>query len=247
MSNELVPMETVVKLDETFTQISNSLKPIEEKLKELKEMSLVWDIQSSKALTEARGVLIKNNTDYTDIANTLVYNKEKLKHLEAIHKTYRDPFNGVLKIILDCFKSCKSNYEKCIEIESGAVTAWNEKIRLENERLQREAEAKAQAEAKKLEEKAAKAKTPEKQAELLQQAQMKQATVVSVNIPIPKISGITQKEVWEVDTIDVKLLPKEWMEPNIKMINDVGAKTEGKITIPGVTWKKVNKTIGARR
>lgn len=62
---------------------------------------------------------------------------------------------------------------------------------------------------------------------------------------MPKISGLSFKKEYQVEVINKKDIPLEYMEPNIKALNKVVNATNGEIKIPG-TKVKPKPTVSIR-
>ena len=109
------------------------------------------------------------------------------------------------------------------------------RIRAEEDRKRREAEEAARL--------AAEAEA-QGETEMAQEAVF-EATMAQASVTVmPKVKGMTMREVYRAVVVDVNALPREYMMPNQAMIDKVVQSTKGALQIPGVRIEKtyINST-----
>lgn len=184
-------------------------------------------------------------------AADLVQIKAKAKALEDQRKAITKPMDEAKAKIMDLFRQpveLLNKAERLIKAEMIRFDQEQEKIRREREeklreqaRIERE---KIEAEARKAAERAAKEaeKGNTQKAEALQEhAMQKQMEAETVQAPIVvreqvKVKGVSMKMRWKAEIIDASLIPREYLVPNEKALNDVAQATKGALSIPGVRF-----------
>lgn len=204
---------------------------------------------AEKSLLYARSLIIKNDNDYLIAAEDVKSDKYLLKKIEDEEKKGTAPLYEVMKTIRSWFKPAKDNIEKSISIKSSAMMKYSQKkeelARIENARLQ----DLANKQAEKLAEQARKALEKGNEAkaqELMAQAQMKQVIVPTVQAEAPKIAGLTTRDNWTFEVIDINLVPRDYLCADDKKIGQVVRATKGSLNIPGVRIYKETKMAGSR-
>lgn len=107
------------------------------------------------------------------------------------------------------------------------------------DKLRREAEAKAIAEKARLEAKAEKAieKGNEAKAEeLLEKAEQVETIVPTVAPVFEKVKGDTTRKTYRAEVTDFKSLPDEYKLPNVQLLNSIARSTKGTMKINGVKF-----------
>lgn len=138
--------------------------------------------------------------------------------------------------------------EKRIKAEMAAYQARRD---AETRSLQMEAEAKARAEAEKaraaLEKKAEKAekKGDEEKALALRDEAAFIAPVPVVVAGPARQEGISYREEWSAEIVDIGAVPREYLLPNMTALNALAKATKGTVKIPGVEFKS-RKVVSAR-
>lgn len=102
-------------------------------------------------------------------------------------------------------------------------------------KLQAELDAKAEAERKRAIAAAEKLKTPELREERIEAANSIAAPVVVAKLP-EKDSATSTRMVWKAQVVDVAQLPRQYMEPNLKMLDGFAKATKGAVQVPGVRF-----------
>ena len=195
-------------------------------------------------LCEKAELIISNQSDYEAASTVLSEVKSRYKELDAQRKEITKPIDAAKKAVMDLFKTPLELLEKADSKIKGLMIGYtNEqerKAREEQARLQRLADAEAAKQKKILDEKIARAEAAGKaeRAELL--AQEKEniapiiAPVVAPQIETPK--GVSYRDNWTAEVIDINLIPREYLVVNMQALNAVAKSTKGTLTIPGVKF-----------
>ena len=202
--------------------------------------------QADLALSEARGLIIKDQEGYDKAGTLLGAIKGRIKSLDALRKSITQPLDVAKKKVMELFAGPLTSYELAEQIVKDAVYHFDneqEKIRKEAEdKLAREAEKKR----KEIEEKAAKARAEGKddKADKLEQ---KAAEVIAPTIAptVIKPSGIQYRDQWTAEVTDFTALPNEYKIANQPMLNKLAIATKGNVPIPGVRFIK-SKIVASR-
>jgi hypothetical protein len=191
---------------------------------------------------------------------TLTAANDFLLAAKGLQKEVNATFDPLIKAANDSHVAALAAKNKFIIPLDKAEKAVKTKITAylcEQDRLRREAEAKArqaewerqraEAEKKRLEEEAmrkaleAEAKGETKEAEQI----IEQAARVEQEIPIvpvvpfvipeqPKVEGLSMREDWDFEIVDVKAIPREYLVPNEVMIRKVVKVMKSQANIPGI-------------
>jgi hypothetical protein len=188
--------------------------------------------------------VVKTSADKQVAFDNLQLIKGEIKRLDADRKAFTDPIrktiNAIIErydLILNPLKAAEVNFKKAIETFDSAEAA---RIAKENERLRVEAEEKARKEQEKLArqaEKAAEKGNAEKAESLRALAQEKAATpVVAPVIQQEKTKGLSYVDTWDAVVVDKKLIPNDYLIPNIPEIEAFAKRTQGSGVLPGVRF-----------
>ena len=196
------------------------------------------------ALCQKAELIISNQGDYEVASTVLSEVKNRYKELDTQRKEITKPIDTAKKAVMELFRSPLELLEKAeSKIKGLMINYTNEqerKAREEQARLQRLADAEAAKQKKILDEKIARAEAAGKaeKAELL--AQEKEniapiiAPVVAPQIETPK--GVSYRDNWTAEVIDINLIPREYLVVNMQALNAVAKSTKGTLTIPGVKF-----------
>jgi hypothetical protein len=196
---------------------------------------------------------ITDQNQYEQAAGLLKIVKGRYKELETQRKEITSPIDEAKKKIMTLFKSPLDLLEKAEskikQLMVNYSTEQERKAEEERKRLQKIADDAAEKERKKLEkkiEKAIESGNEEKVSELQEKKESIESIAVPViSAPVEKPSGISYRDKWYAVVIDDKLIPREYLIPNIDMLNKVAALTKGTLSIPGVQFKS-EKIIASR-
>ena len=189
-------------------------------------------------------ITISNQGDYDSASVILKQVKARYNELDKQRKEITKPLDLAKTSVMGLFKNPLELLEKAelfIKQKMISYTAEQErKAREEQARLQKLADAEAAKQKKILDEKIARAEASgklEKAEELQAQKEMVipiQAPVVMAQINTP--SGVSYRDKWTAQVIDVNLLPREYLIPNLSALDKVAQATKGSIQIPGVKF-----------
>jgi hypothetical protein len=171
----------------------------------------------------------------------------KLAQFEGLEKEAKKPFQDKVKTLGILFKNPIDVLKEARAKVDSYILGWQE--RLEADRRAKEAELKRlqEAEAKKLEAKAAKAKDPEKKAELQAQAEATKLAVPIVATEAVKVEGMNMTDNWAFEVTEAAKVPIEYQMPDEVKIGKVVRATKGTLAIPGVriySYKSVRSSRG---
>lgn len=184
----------------------------------------------------AANYIVTTPEQYADAGEQLMIVKSHQKVVEEERTKITKPMNDGLKAANAFFKKFS---ERLDSIESKFKTALIAYKTAEDQKLradQAREEEKARKEREKLEAQAAKASAAgreERAAELLQRAAAVVAPIVIADAP-SKVTGISMRDAWEYEVIDLSLVPREFMILNEKAVNAWVGSMKGDTKIPGI-------------
>lgn len=206
---------------------------------------------SSTTLTEAKAFKIVAATQFTEAG-------EKLKGIMALKKKIAETFDPHIDRAYKAHKELvaeKKSHEAPLVEAEGHIKRAMLGYQQEQERIRREAEAKAQEEARKQREKleAQAAKAAEKgKTEKAEALQVAAASVVTPIIPptVPKVAGISTRITYRASVENIKALaaavgagtiPEMAVLPNMPFLNNQARAMKETLAYPGV---KVEQETG---
>jgi len=213
-------------------------------------------------------VVIKNQADYEDASTLLRQVKDRYKTLDERRKEITSPMDSAKKVVMDLFRSPLDMLQKAEEYIKTSMIAYkseqDRKAREIQRKIEEEAEKKAATEREKIE--AQERKLREKQEELMRQGKAKEAAkmqekadqkaldatqvevaivpVISAAIETPR--GISYSDKWTAEVIDIALVPRAYLIPNMEALNGIAKATKGSIVIPGIKFNS-EKILSSRR
>ncbi len=198
------------------------------------------EINNSIQRYETAKIIVKDTASKLQAQSVI---KELTKIANNIKAFFKEPKNKAY----DTWKTlCNQEKQYLDKVESLRKQIQDEVLRYEQEeqarlekeraRLQAEAEARAQAEREALLKKAEQAKREETKQAYLAQAQAVQPVIVDVKVESQNADGISYREVWKARVVEVNLLPREYMIPNEKLLDNIAKSTKGSLKIPGVEF-----------
>lgn len=203
-------------------------------------------------VAQAGSILIDSPETYTGAIDFL-------KEVKGAQKRVSDFFAPMKTAAYDAWKAICSREKEVLgplteaesEVKRKALTYQREEERKraeEERRLQAEADEAARKERERLEKKAAKLKTPEKREALLEEAKTIEAPVISIASRAQKVVGVATRKIWRARITDEKAIPREWLVPNEKALNEFAKATKGKMVVPGVEfYAEENLAVGGDR
>jgi hypothetical protein len=196
------------------------------------------------ALCQKAELTISNQGDY-EIASTILSEvKSRYKELDSQRKEITKPIDTAKKAVMDLFKTPLELLEKAESKIKGLMIGYtNEQERKAREgqaRLQKLADQEAAKQKKILDEKIARAEASGK-TEKAEELQMQKETITPIVAPVitPQIEtpkGVSYREQWSAEVIDINLVPREWLIANLPALNKTAQATKGTLTIPGVKF-----------
>jgi len=201
---------------------------------------------------ESTQITISNQEQYEGASEFLKRVKAKIKDLDTLRKSITKPLDTAKQKVMDLFNppiTALKRAESGVKREMIKYDTEQEKIREEHQKkLQQQAEEKARKEREALEARAKKweEKGKEEKAEALREQAEEIEPEAPVVAPIEqKPKGVSYREKWSAEVIDVNQVPREYMIPNQQALDKVAQATKGSITIPGVKFKK-EKILSSR-
>lgn len=196
--------------------------------------------RSLMLLDTVKSIEIYNKPDYESASRFLKDVKGEIKATDEQRKEKARPYKDEIKKIDNLYKAPLVMLKSAKFILIDKLNAYDELV--EAERIKEQAQL--DKERKALEDRADKWKEKQtetgdrKASELLGQAMSVQdkATVSHV-----KVEGSHSYDRWMCEVVDEKLVPREYMMPDMKALNKIAIATKGKVGIAGVRFfsKKV--------
>ena len=186
----------------------------------------------------ATQAVVKTDAEYisakTFRKNTVAY----FKHWEKEEKEATQPILQGLEKVRSWFRPIKAAAKLAKETIDPKISAFE----TERERLRLAEEARLREVARKEEQKLLDAAQKLRDKGKVVQAAAKEEAAASVVTPavipsIPKVEGTYHREEWDIELVDISLIPKEWW--TVPVVDEASIKsrvkaTDGKIEIPGV-------------
>lgn len=198
-------------------------------------------------------ITISNQGDYDSAATILKAVKARYKEIDEQRKEITKPLDVAKKSVMDLFNLPLKALEKAESTIKGLMIGYTEeqqrKAREEQIRLQKLADQEAAKQKKILDEKIARAEASGK-IEKVEELQQQKENVVPIIAPViaPQIDtpkGVSYKDNWYAEIIDTNLIPREYLIPNMNMLNKIASSTKGTLTIAGVQFRS-EKILSSR-
>ena len=193
--------------------------------------------QTEVVLLNARALIVSNLAERERAAVLLKEVKAYTSRLDTLKKTITNPLKLATDNIKNLFMGPLGKLADAEAIIKRGILSFD----AEQERIAREQEAKlrqaAEKEAAKLRERALKAAEKGKEGkaqELEQKAAEVQMMRPTVELPTPKIAGLSSQTIWKFEIADVNAIPREYMMADTVKIGQVARATKGTLQIPGV-------------
>ncbi len=207
----------------------------------LQENQVDHGAESTQMLTYAKAFKIDSPAMYEESGLELGKVKARIKELDAERMEMTRPLDESKKKImekyrpfLDALDKAKSLYEN----EIRRYSAEQERIRREEQRRVDEAARKEQqrlqALAQAKADKAAAQGKAEKAQEIMEN--VRHVPVAIVQTIVPKVAGMSMREVWKFRITDPKLIPREYLLVNETMLGKLATATRGAVPVPGVEF-----------
>ncbi|HRZ15761.1 MAG TPA: hypothetical protein P5110_09665 [Candidatus Omnitrophota bacterium] len=182
-------------------------------------------------------MVVKTAEEYTAAS-------EFKKMLKERQKAVNEAFDPIIKDAHAAWKKAIAQRDTYLQPYVQAENEVNVRIKAylaEEDRKQREAEARVQEmqrkEAEKLQkraEKAAEKGQTEKAEQLQEQAQQVQMVTPVVQSNVPKVEGMVKRKIWKFKIVDKGLIPREYMMPDEVKIGAVVRAMKSGTDIPGI-------------
>jgi len=193
------------------------------------------ETQAVEMLNVATLAVVESDTQYVSAKTFRQAANTALKNADAMEKSATKLILEGLEVVRSWFRPTKAALKEAKETLDRKITKFEldrEKARLAEEARLRE---KARADQAKLDEKAAalEAKGKPVQAAAAREAA---ASVVTpaVASTIPKVAGTHHTDVWDIEIIDEKLIPRDYLMVDEAKIEKMVKAMDGQIEIPGV-------------
>lgn len=201
---------------------------INRKLEELKQ-----GVVNSRALLSAEAIKINSPQEYQQAGDIIRLLKVEAKNLEGKRKELTTPLDIVKKGLMDWFKPLSAKYEAVTkQLTQTAIAYANEQ-----ERIKREAIAKAEAERqkeverlRKLQENAKREETKEKYEDKILEAELAPAPIIEQ----PKVEGVSYRVAIKIEITDPSKVPAHFLIPDEKAIKAFVVATKGNQEVAGV-------------
>jgi hypothetical protein len=189
-------------------------------------------------------ITISNQGDYDSAAIILKQVKARYNELDKQRKEITKPLDEAKKSVMNLFSSPLSLLEKAesyIKSKMIGYTEEQERIAREKQKeLQRLADAETARQKKILDEKIARAEASGK-TEKVETLQQQKEEIIPIVAPVvaPQINkpaGVSYRDKYTPEIIDINLIPREYLIPNMQAIEKIGQATKGSISIPGIKF-----------
>lgn len=200
---------------------------------------------------EAADITIKTQEHYEGAAVTLKAVKAKYKEVEGKRKEITKPLDVARKAVMDLFRKpleLLASAEKAIKKPMIDYDTAQERIRKEKEdRLRIAAEKEEKRKKDALEARAKKAEEAGKLEKAEELREKKEDVVVEAQVLAEpeKPAGVSYKTTWFAVVTDEKLIPREYLVPDMKVLNKLASAWKDTKKIPGVEFKK-DKGLSSR-
>ena len=191
------------------------------------------EVMTSEVLTSAGAIKINSPQDYQQAGDLIKRLKVEAKAIEDKRKELTSPLDLSKKRIMEEFKPLLAKYEGAIkQLTQTAIAYANEQ-----ERIKREAIAKAEAERqkeverlRKLQENSKREETKEKYEDKILEAELAPAPIVEQ----PKVEGVSYRVAIKIEITDPSKVPAHFLIPDEKAIKAFIVATKGNQEVAGV-------------
>lgn len=186
-------------------------------------------------VTLADAYCIDTNDQYELAASDLGRIKTAQKKVEAMRKKITVPMDEAKQAVMDFFRGPAASLDHAERVLKEAMGSFQYAQRRLAREAQEKADAAAEAERKRLERQAEKAAEGGKEARA-QTLSDRAAAVVApvVQIAVPKVAGISAREIWKFYVTDPALIPREFLMVDEKKIGRVVRTMKSDTKIPGI-------------
>lgn len=203
---------------------------------------LVLDIDLMELKKErdsiAKILVVTNETEKKAASDVLKLVKGAISKSEEKKKTWIQPLKNLIKQYSEEFDNPISELlEKEKEIKNAILTydKQQEILRLE-EQIKLKKIQETEAKKKELLANQEELRGNDLDAEIFRQQAEIVRSITPIVPPQEKIKGLSTKKIWKMRVVNPTLLPKEYLMPNEKMLNEIARATKGSLNIPGVEF-----------
>ena len=184
-------------------------------------------------------LVIADATQYRAAAAELAEAKRLARAIEQKRLELTRPVDALKGNIKAFFDKLKARPDAIVRRIDLALNSYDERQRQAAAKAQRELEEAAERERRFNEQRAARAVERGEHEKAAEIAAAPPAPVPVVAAKIPDVKGAPKREVWEFEVTDAKLLPPEYLMPDVSKIGGVVRSLKKVDPIPGVrAWPK---------
>ena len=187
-----------------------ALVPVDEVKKQLAEEASLGE----QTFMQIQAFVIETKEDLDFAAEVLADTKKTIKRLDDKRKEITGPLNEALKAANALFKPAIGFYEQCEKLIKAKISA---------------AHAKAEEIARQALENASNAAVSGDSAGLTTALEVHDAAV-----QFPTVDGIQYRSSWKFEIVNEKEIPREFLTPDLRLIQSVVMHKKGATEIPGV-------------
>ena len=226
---------------------------------------------NTKAAEEYRGkalditkqvsiMTIRTQEHYEQAAGFRASMKKMLTEIETSRKSITKPLDVAKAAVMDLFRPAQTALENGIKHADSLIISYQDQKererREQEEKLRKQAEAEEKKKKEALEERAKKAEASgkaEKAEELRQKAEEVQVVAPILAPTIQKVEGLSFRENWSAEVIDLMSLvkavaegkaPLNFLQANQTVLNSQAKATKDAMQFPGVKFKSEKVPVG---
>ena len=219
----------------------------------MNEIAIPKEIQDQidstpKYLAAAQAYAITTDLQYAGTADRLKDVKRVLGELDTARKKVTKPLDEAKKALMDLFKPAIERLETAERFYKNKMMDYQRELDRKAAAAQALLDEQARKERAKLEAKAEKAAAKgdiDKADDLQAQA----ATVVApvVEAAKPKVAGVNTVTRWKYRITDDKLIPREYLIVNEKILQALATSSKGSLQVPGVQFYSETDVSASRK
>ena len=202
--------------------------------------------ESTALAVKANSFTITTDDQYVEAMSFAKFIKESIKKVEKA-------FDPIIKQAHKTWKAAIAQKGQYIAPREAALKILDSKgraFRIEQEKIRQEEQRKAQELAnkeaerqRKLAEKAQARGDEKKAQEFTAKAEEVAAITPVIASKVSKIEGVAIRKIWKFRIVDDRLLPREWLTPDMNKIGATVRATKGTLRIPGIEIYQEDSSI----
>ncbi len=199
--------------------------------------------QAAEIITQATEIKVQSVEQRDNILELAKKIKTVSKGLETERMATTRPMDTAKNEVMNLYRDSLDKLVKAEGIIKKSVLDFDREERRKAEEIQAklraEAEAKARKERERFETQALKAidkGNEEKAEQLIEKAEAVQIFTPVVQIPVHKSQGTSVREVWKYRIVDEKLIPREYLIVNEKLLGSMAKSSHDVVKVPGVEF-----------